>query len=68
MYILLFIALSGTPAQLGVYLNKPACERAIRAIYETRMYGSVVPKSAGLDAAIDIQLKYQTNYRCVKQN
>lgn len=67
-YILIFIAaVNGTPATLGSFGSEGSCKAAIRTIYETKLYGpaGLIPKSAELENVIDIQLKYQTSYRCV---
>ena len=67
-YILIFIAaVNGTPATLGSYNSEVSCKAAIRTIYETKMYGSagLIAKSQKIDHAIDIQIQYQTSYRCV---
>ena len=65
-YILIFLS-ALHPTTLGTYNSEAACTAAIRTIYETKMYGSagLIPKNPEIDRAIDIQLKYQTSYRCV---
>jgi len=65
-YILIFIT-ALHPTTLGTFNSEASCQAAIRTIYETKMYGSagLIPKNPEIDRAIDIQLKYQTSYRCV---
>ena len=63
-YILLFVALN-VPANLGTFHTETSCRAAIRAIYETKLYGTLIQKTPELDRVIDIQLQYQTSYRCV---
>lgn len=65
-YILIFLS-ALHPTTLGTYNSEAACTAAIRTIYETKMYGpaGLIPKNPEIDRAIDIQLKYQTSYRCV---
>jgi len=70
MYVLLFLAAtSGSPAQLGTYKTEAVCQKAIRTIYETRMTprGVELPPEAkkAIQDSIEIELKYQTEYKCV---
>ncbi|HET8688383.1 MAG TPA: hypothetical protein VFM18_17370 [Methanosarcina sp.] len=72
MFTLLFLAtVSGTPAQLGTYQTEKACNAAIQTIYETQLTprgADLTPDVAiAIKAAIEIQMKYQREYRCVQQ-
>ena len=68
-FILLFVALNQTPAQLGEYNSYEKCNVAIRAIYTAR----ATPKGTDLSQKqIDIvnknvtsQLQYQREFICV---
>jgi hypothetical protein len=68
-FILLFVALNQQPTNLGTYDSVNSCKDAIRAIYATRM---IVPnlqysqqQLTVINRAIDTQLQYQQQYRCV---
>jgi hypothetical protein len=67
MYILLFISLTGAPAQLGTFSGLESCTKAIRTMYEVKMYLPGSPKNPEIEKAIDIQLQYQRQYKCVPQ-
>ena len=68
-FILLFVALNQTPAQLGEYSSYEKCNVAIRAIYTAR----ATPKGVDLSQQqIDIvnknvttQLQYQREFVCI---
>jgi hypothetical protein len=68
LYILLFIGLNQTPAQLGIYNDLQSCERAIRSIYETKLTprGMELSPSTieGIKFAVDNKVKYQREYTC----
>lgn len=68
-YILLFVALNQTPANLGSYDSINSCKNAIRAIYTTRMIAPTMQYSQQqltvINRAIDTELQYQQAYRCV---
>lgn len=67
-YVLLYVALGQTPAQLGTYDNLGACQNAIRQIYWTQMVapGAVLDKETRrrFNEAIDIEIKYNQKYQC----
>lgn len=67
-WILLFIAVNQTPAQLGVYSSVEGCRAAIRQIYFRQMVppGVQLPPEAlkQIDLAIDMQMKYDRKYEC----
>ncbi len=68
-YILLFVALNQQPAELGSYNSVNSCKDAIRTIYATRMIVPALQYSQQqltvINRAIDTQLQYQQEYRCV---
>lgn len=70
-FILLFVALHQPPAQLGTYDSINSCKNAIRTIYATRMMSPTVKYSQTqldvINQAIDTQLQFQQEYRCVAQ-
>ena len=73
MYILLFLATtSGTPTHLGAYGNEQSCQTAIRAIYETKYSPRGIELTSemkqSIKQAVDIELKYQRDYKCVDAN
>jgi hypothetical protein len=67
-WILLFIAVNQTPAQLGVYSTAEACRAAIKQIYFRQMVspGVQLPPDAlkSIDNAIELQMKYDRKYEC----
>lgn len=67
MYALLFIAVTAghTPALLGTYPTKSACESAIRAIYTAKTYPPGFAKNPQLEQVVDVTLKYQRDYQCL---
>ena len=72
VYILLFVGLNQTPAQLGLYDNLETCEAAIRTIYETRLTPRGIDLSPQLQEsikfAVDNKMKYQREYTCQKKD
>lgn len=68
-YILLFVALNQTPANLGSYGSTNSCQNAIRAIYATRMISPSLQQSQQqlnvTNRTIDTQLLFQQQYVCV---
>jgi hypothetical protein len=68
IYILLFLGLNQTPAQLGTYSNLQSCQNAIRGIYQTKMTPRGIDLSVELQEsirfAVDNKLKYQQDYVC----
>lgn len=64
-YVLLFIALNQTPAQLGTYSSEAACNQALYRIFEAKTVPYPVVKTPQLEEAVQIQLKYQSSYRCL---
>jgi hypothetical protein len=72
VYILLFIGLNQTPAQLGTYDNLQSCESAIRSIYETKFTPRGIELTPQLQEsikfAVDNRIKYQREYTCQKKD
>ncbi len=72
LYILLFVGLNQTPAQLGTYTDLRSCEAAIRTIYETKMTPRGIELSPQLQEsikfAVDNKLKYQREYICQRKD
>lgn len=70
-YILLFVALNQTPAQLGVYASEADCWQAVRKIYQTQFTPRGVELTADLQQSIQVlvdgKIKYQREYQCVDQ-
>ena len=70
-YILLYIALGGLPSYLGTYQSEHLCNQAIREIYEAQVIPQGIPLTVQererLKSVVDLQLKFQTNFRCVVQ-
>jgi hypothetical protein len=67
MYALIFVAVTAgsTPALLGNYPTKTACESAVRAIYTARIVGPGVVKTPQLNQVIDTLVQYQRDYQCL---
>lgn len=67
-YILLWIAVGSSPAQLGVYNNYQSCREAIRAIYVRQMLPFPEQVSDDvrkkIEEVVDIQMKWDTKYQC----
>lgn len=71
-WVLLYIAVGTTPAQLGNYTSLEACTDAQRKIYLQQMVGPAYKPTpemkATLDKAIELQIKYDNRYKCIKQD
>ena len=71
MYLLLFVALNQTPAQLGMYPTQQACEQAIRGIFATQLAPKTVvltqQERDSLAQVVDFKAKIQREYTCLKQ-
>jgi hypothetical protein len=72
VYILLFVGLNQTPAQLGTFSNLEGCENAIRSVYETKMTPRGIDLSPQLQEsikfAVDNKMKYQREYTCQRKD
>ena len=72
VYILLFVGLNQTPAQLGTYSNLQSCENAIRSVYESKMTPRGIDLSPQLQEsikfAVDNKMKYQRDYICQRKD
>ena len=72
VYVLLFIGLNQTPAQLGTYNDLQSCEGAIRSIYETKFTPRGIELTPQLQEsikfAVDNRIKYQREYTCQKKD
>jgi hypothetical protein len=69
-WALIFVAaVNQTPAHLSSFPTEASCQQGIRTIYETRMIprGVVLaPQTqAVIQKAVDTQLQYQREYRCL---
>ena len=71
MYLLLFVALNQTPAQLGTYPTQQACEQAIHGIFATQNTPKNVvltqQEQKSLAQVVDFKAKIQREYTCLKQ-
>jgi hypothetical protein len=65
-YVLLFVALNQAPAYLGTYPSEQSCQRAIRANFEKGLPPQA-RDNPQVQQAIDLQMKYQLEYRCIAQ-
>jgi hypothetical protein len=65
-YVLLFVALNQAPAYLGTYPSEVSCQQAIRANFEKSLPPQI-RQDPKMQQVIDLQLKYQLEYRCVPQ-
>ena len=64
-YILIFALIGQAPAQLGTYSSYDACENAIRQIFLMSVYKDL-REDPEVKKVIDIQMKYQQEYACIK--
>jgi hypothetical protein len=69
-WALIFVAaVNQTPAHVSSFATEAACQQGIRTIYETRMIprGVVLAPQAKaiIQQAVDTQLQYQREYRCL---
>ena len=63
----LIVALMGQPpAQLGTYTTYEVCQDAIRQIFLMKIYKDA-RDNPKVQEAIDIQMKYQQEYQCIKR-
>lgn len=66
-WVLLYIAVGSTPAQLGNYPSLEGCIDAQRQIYLQQMIGPAYKPTpemkAKLDKAIELQIKYDNKYK-----
>lgn len=55
-----------TFTSLGEYHSKQECESAIKQIYIAQL-GPMVKINDSINAAIDMKLKYQTQFTCISK-
>ena len=65
-FILIFALIGQAPAQLGTYSSFEACQEAIRQIYLMNIYKDA-RENPEVKKAIDITMKYQQEYQCMKR-
>ncbi len=65
-FILIFAMLGQPPAQLGTFSSYESCQEAIRQIFLMNIYKDV-RESPEVNKAIDITMKYQQEYQCMKR-
>ena len=65
-FILIFALIGQAPAQLGTFTSYAACQNAIRQIFLMNIYKDA-QDNPEVKKAIDIQMKYQQEYQCIKR-
>jgi hypothetical protein len=65
-FILIFALFGQPPAQLGTYSSYDACQSAIRQILMMNIYKDV-RENPEVKKAIDVAMKYQQEYQCIKR-
>ena len=65
-FILIFAMIGQPPAQLGTYASFDSCQDAIRQIFMMNIYKDARGNPEVIKA-IDIQMKYQQEYQCIKR-
>ena len=63
-WVLLLVAISGPPAQLGTYATEAACTDAIRTIFQTQYNPSGI-QAPQLQVLLNKLIDTQREYRCV---
>lgn len=63
-WVLLLVAISGPPAQLGTYATESACTDAIRTIFQTQ-YNLSNSQAPQLQVLLNKLIDTQREYRCV---
>jgi len=66
-YILIAALIGQPPAQLGTYSTYNSCQNAIRQIFMGKVYKDF-RDNPEIKRAVDIQMKYQLDYLCIKRS
>ena len=69
IYILFFLGVNATPANLGEYTSLESCVSSIRSIYEFKNTPKGVDLSPqlkdGIKMKTDLDMKYKRDYQCI---
>ncbi len=65
-FVLIVALLGQPPAKLGTFTTYEACQDAIHQIFIMKIYKDARDNPKAKEA-IDIQMKYQQEYQCIKR-